>query len=321
MARLERRSGFVDGGEPGAMPDEKESWSDMATTRKLRRVPKSTPNEDIVKIVAEDGAVVIEQFIPADVVDAFRAEMAPYISARPPGPPEFLGAFATGDESEVDQGWGHNTVRLTMLISRSETLRTKIISDEKLFDLARRQLANEHFWMSTAQVIYIGPGSLPQILHRDLENYPVFSVLGRSGPEVTCNAIFAISDFTVDNGATRVIPGSNTWDDYSERKEQTDTIPAEMKKGDALFFSGKVLHGGGGNTTKDEWRFGLAVAFCAPYLMPEEALPLTIDPQMAKTLPRHVQQMTGFRSFDLDNGARLWTADYESLAKHLEFEE
>lgn len=293
-----------------------------ATAKKtLRRVPKSTPNDEILKIVAEDGAVIIEQFIPNDVVEAFKAEMKPYIVARGPGSPEMLGNREPGAEPEIDRGWGHNTVRLTSLISRSETFRTKIATDEKLFNLARQQLANEHFWMSTAQVIYIGPGSLPQFLHRDLENYPAFAPLGPNGPEVTCNSIFAISDCTDANGATRVIPGSNSWPDFNERGEDADTIPAEMKKGDLLFFSGKVVHGGGGNTTSDEWRFGLAFTFCAPYLVPEEAHPLSIDLETAKKLPRHLQQMTGFRSMNLENGARLWTADYESLAKHLNLDD
>ena len=291
------------------------------TRKTLRRVPKTTPDQEILDIVAEDGGVIIEQFLSPDVVEAFKAEMAPFIAARPPGSTEKFASYGAEAEAEVDQAWGHKTVRLTKLIPRSETFRTKIISDEKLHGLVRRQLAQEHFWMSTAQVIYIGPDSLPQFLHRDLENYPVFSSMGRAGPEITCNTLFAISDFTDENGATRIIPGSNNWDDYEGGREPGDTIPAEMKKGDVLFFSGKVIHGGGGNTTKDEWRFGLAVAFCAPYLLPEEAVPLMIDPEMARSLPRHVQQVIGFRSQSLDNGARLWTADYESLAKHYNLEE
>ena len=291
------------------------------TVRSLQRVPKSTPNDEILKIVAQDGAVIIEGFLSDDVVEAFKADMKPYIAGRAPGSSELLSAYGPGEAPEIDQGWGHNTVRLTKVIPRSETFRTKIITDEKLFNLAKGQFGSEHFWMSTAQVIYIGPGSLPQYLHRDNENYPGFSSLGRNGPEAMCNSIFAISDFTDENGGTRVIPGSNTWDDFEKRMSDEDTIPVEMKKGDLLFFSGKVIHGGGANRTENEWRFGLAVAFCQPYLVPEEAVPLMIDPEMAKTLPRHVQQMTGFRSMSMDNGARLWTADYESLAKHYGLEE
>jgi len=94
-----------------------------------------------------------------------------------------------------------------------------------------------------------------------------------------------------------------------------------MQKGDLLFFSGKVIHGGGGNITADLWRFGLAITFCAPYLTPEEAVPLLIDLETAKTLPRHVQQMIGVRSFNLENGARLWTSDYEGLAKEFGLED
>ena len=34
------------------------------------------------------------------------------------------------------------------------------------------------------------------------------------------------------------------------------TIAAEMDAGDALLFSGKVIHGGGANVTKNERRRG-----------------------------------------------------------------
>jgi hypothetical protein len=50
--------------------------------------------------------------------------------------------------------------------------------------------------------------------------------------------------------------------------------------------------------------------------MPEEAVPLLVDPALVRTLPARVQQLIGFRSFTQSNGARLWTADYESLARH-----
>lgn len=290
----------------------------MTAIAALPHVPKSTSDEEILAIVAEHGAVIIEQFLGPEVVAAFAAEMAPHVAARPPGSPELLGLYPPGSAPEVDDSWGHNTIRLTRLIERSETFRSSIITDEKLVGLARQQLVggSEHFWMSTAQLIDIGPGSVPQVLHRDLDNYPVFSSLGPAGPEVMCNFIFAITDFTEANGATRVIPGSNTWSDFRAGKDQSATIPAEMRAGDVLFFSGKVIHGGGPNSTADEWRCGLAVAFCPGFLMPEEAVPLLIDPELVHALPRRVQQLIGFRSFTQSNGARLWTADYESLAKH-----
>lgn len=290
----------------------------MTAITALQRVPKSTPDEEILAIVARDGAVVIEQFLSNDVVEAFATEMAPHVAARPPGSAELLGLYPGAPTPAIDNGWGHNTIRLTRLIERSETFRSAIITDEKLFGLARQQLigGNEHFWMSTAQLIDIGPGSVPQALHRDLENYPVFNSLGPAGPEVMCNFIFAITDFTEANGATRVIPGSNTWEDFRGGREQSSTIPAEMRRGDVLFFSGKVIHGGGANTTTGEWRCGLAVAFCPGFLTPEEAVPLLVDLETARELPARVQQLVGFRSFRQKNGARLWTADYESLSRH-----
>ncbi len=117
----------------------------MNAAKTLRHVPKSTPNEEILKIIAEDGAVIIDEFLDGDIVDAFSTEMKPFILARGPGSREALGKYEPGAAPEIDQGWGHNTVRLTKLLARSETFRTKIVTDKKLFQLAGQQLASEPF--------------------------------------------------------------------------------------------------------------------------------------------------------------------------------
>ena len=83
--------------------------------------------------------------------------------------------------------------------------------------------------------------------------------MGKSGPMVMVNFLIALTDFTEENGATRVIPGSNDWDDYEDRGTPEMTIPAEMKAGDVIFFNGKVSHGGGANVTENERRRGLTI--------------------------------------------------------------
>ena len=106
--------------------------------------------------------------------------------------------------------------------------------------------------------------------------------MGPAGPEVIINFMIALTDYTDENGATRVIPGSNRWADYEDRGQPEDTVPAVMDAGDVFFFSGKTAHGGGANVTKDQYRRGVAFAFQPGYLVPEEAYPFLIDMELAK---------------------------------------
>ena len=94
------------------------------------------------------------------------------------------------------------------------------------------------------QAIAIGPGATAQPIHRDQWAFDFFPF--PQGYEVQCNTIWALTDFTEENGATRVVPGSNAREDKLAFGPD-DTEPAEMSRGWVLFYSGSVYHGGGAN--------------------------------------------------------------------------
>ncbi|MEN3752383.1 phytanoyl-CoA dioxygenase family protein [Mangrovibacter sp. SLW1] len=174
-------------------------------------------------------------------------------------------------------------------------------------------------WLSTAQVIEIQPEEKSQYLHRDCDNYPLFRRFGCKMPDIMCNCIVALSEYTEEMGATRAIPGSHIWDDFSYQPTQEETIAIVMEKGDAFLFSGKTIHGGGTNISNKPRR-AMAMAFNAGWLVPEEALPLVIPIEMAKTLTPQAQQLMGFRSFHNTKleGGSVWTVNFEELGKYLE---
>ena len=168
--------------------------------------------------------------------------------------------------------------------------------------------------MGAAQVIQIGPGNKAQPLHRDQGQYPVFDLLGPKAPEATINFLVALTDFTEENGATRVIPGSNLWEDYSDMGSRDQTIPATMKAGDAILMSGKTVHGGGENKTTEELRRGLAFTLQCSYLTPEEANPFIISLETIKELSPRAQRILGFRSQFPKSSPGLWQSDYCELS-------
>lgn len=277
----------------------------------LESVPRGTPVDEILAVVARDGGVILRDFLTRDQIDRFNQDVEPAMEALRPG---------STHENEIVQAFhGSNTKRLTNLVTLSPTFRNEIIDHDLVHDLCDATFLEESgtYWMTTAQVIEIGPGNDAQMLHRDLENWYPFIGMGKDGPEVCLNFLIAFTDFTEENGATRVIPGSNHWDDFEDRGTPEQTVPAEMKAGDALFFSGKTAHGGGANRTDDEYRRAVAFAFNPGFLTGEEAYPFLVDRDVARTLSPRVQRILGFRSQYPIGSPGLWQVDYAELGDHL----
>jgi ectoine hydroxylase-related dioxygenase (phytanoyl-CoA dioxygenase family) len=146
------------------------------------------------------------------------------------------------------------------------------------------------FQLSFTQAIAIGPGEHAQVLHRDTWMYP----LKRPGPEVFVNAIWAASEFTNENGATVVFPGSHLWPD--ERRVTRADAPtcAAMRRGSCFVYFGSVLHGGGANVTNDQTRVGIAFGYTLGWLRQEENQYLAVPPDVAKGLPLELQRLIGY---------------------------
>ncbi|MFC7978881.1 phytanoyl-CoA dioxygenase family protein [Streptomyces cinereoruber] len=285
------------------------------TTRKkaqaLTSVASDTPAEEILEIVTRDGGVIIEGFLTQEQIARFNAEIEQPLRALDPG--------STHEDEVVAAFHGSNTKRLTNLVTHSATFRGEVIDHPLVHEISDLVFLQESgtYWMTTAQVIEIGPGNKAQMLHRDLENWFPFVGMGPGGPEVTINFLVALTDFTEENGATRVIPGSNHWSDFEDRGTPEQTLPAVMEAGDVLLISGKTAHGGGANRTGDEYRRGLAFTFNAGFLTGEEAYPFLVDRELVKTLSPRVQRMLGFRSQYPTGSPGLWQVDYADLGDHL----
>lgn len=283
------------------------------TTAELTRVPADTSAEEIKAIVERDGGVILEQFFSAEQVRRFNEEIDPYLADLEAGP--------EGKEDLYEGFHGSNTKRLTNVVTHSQTFREEMIQDERVLEIADAFLlpVADSYQMSAAQVIEIGPGNPIQPRHRDMENWPLFRDLGPSADNVTINFLTALCDFTEEKGATRVIPASNHWNDFNDMGNHEDTIPALLNAGDVLLIDGKVVHGGGANTTTDQYRRAMAWSFTIGWLASEEAHAFVVPMDLVRTLPPKVQGLLGFRSFHnaSKNGGTLWQVNYDDVAKHL----
>ena len=262
--------------------------------------------DTVLSALDADGGVIVHDFIPADVLGEFRADMR--MSARD----RRLGTVAP--YQKVADFWGDRTMRFTRLASRSRAF-LEILGHTGFLEVADHLLLPhcKSYWMNTGQMMILAPGQQQQALHRDSENW--WSITSPDGIEATVSCMFAIEDFTMDNGATRVVPGSHRWNDYEIDDVEPDRITqAVMPAGSGMIYTGRVLHGGGANLTDDTWRWGLHVSFVLGWLTPEEASPLGAPWELVKDQPEHIQQLLGWRSTTVGTGGgRLWTVDYEDV--------
>ena len=231
----------------------------------------------------EDGGLIVEHFLEPELLGRLRDDFAPLISTHAAGSttPGFWADFH-----------GDVTKRITGLPNHSDAW-IELLQDPRYRAMGDRYLGEHEYWLNTGQLICIGPDETPQLLHRDELNWPQ----AVRDVEITVTAIFALTDFTAANGATVIAPGSNRW----------EAIP-------------DPIHGGGANTTADEWRVGLHAGFCRGWLRAEENYQLTVPLERARELPDDVQYLLGFRSYTPAFGARLGPVDYDDAARLVEGE-
>ena len=143
--------------------------------------------------------------------------------------------------------------------------------------------------ISSLSSIAIGPDEVPQPIHADDQIMP----LPKPHPATVCNSMWALTDFTEANGATRVIPGSHWSDRSPDLGTPYDSIPAEMARGSVLVWHGSLWHGGGANTT-DQRRVGLAMNYCAGWVRQQENQQLGLDRDLVASFSPRLQELCGF---------------------------
>ena len=196
----------------------------------VEHLPADTSAADIHEILKRDGCVVIDNILSSDCVDSILAEMATYTAATPLGSDEFD---------------GFQTRRTGSLVARSPSSHDVIMHPTILgvADLALAHATN--YQLHCTQLIEVGPNSAPQLIHRDQWAFDLFQF--PAGFDSTFSTMWAMTDFTPENGATRVIPGSHEHEDALQYAIE-DTIPAVMDKGSVLLYTGSLYHGAGENS-------------------------------------------------------------------------
>jgi ectoine hydroxylase-related dioxygenase (phytanoyl-CoA dioxygenase family) len=243
----------------------------------LAHLPPTTSADDVVAALRSAGAVIVDDLATDDVLDRFESELAPWLDATPFGVEDFA---------------GRATRRTGALTARCPASRELLQHPLILEATAALLEGATTFHVHLTQAIAIGGGEAAQPIHRDQWAFDFFPF--PEGYDVQLNTIWALTDFTEANGATRVVPGSNRGDvDRLGSFEATDTVPAEMERGSVLVYSGSVHHGGGANTT-EQTRIGINLTYARSWLRQEENQYLSVPLEVARTLDDDLLRLLGY---------------------------
>ncbi|KAB7739331.1 phytanoyl-CoA dioxygenase family protein [Parvibaculum sedimenti] len=241
---------------------------------KLETLPANSSTEDILTVLRRDGALILKDALtPAEVAQVMN-EIKPYVEATEYGRDDFT---------------GKKTTRTGALVARSPACRN-LIMNKTVVAAAETFLKPfcERIQLHLTQLIRIRPGQPKQPIHRDRWAWGTYL----KDVEPQFNTIWAITDFTKENGATQVCPGSLGWPDNYQPKDE-EIGYAEMSAGSVLIYTGGVFHGGGENVSNGD-RYGLNITYTLGWLRQEENQYLSCPPEIARALPEDLQAMIGY---------------------------
>lgn len=223
--------------------------------------------------IAEQGYTVLERVVPDDLCDALLADLA-RLEAE-------LGTAPADNSFE-----GRSTLRVYNLLARGGRW-PEVPVLAPVLDVVDGVL-DDGCLVSSLSSVRIGPGETAQPIHSDDQLYPVVE----PDPPVVCNTMWALTDFTAENGATRVVPGSHRGPKPHYGGEY-ESVPAVMPRGSVLVWHGRLWHGGGANTTGSD-RVGIAMNYCAGWVRQQENQQLGVDPATVATFSQRLRRLMGY---------------------------
>lgn len=243
--------------------------SHPATAAAVGAIDPAATEADLAAL-ARDGYVIWENLVGPEECDELRAALVPLLGR-------------TGRNTFE----GERTRRVYNLVAKTRAC-DEFVTHPRVLALVDRLLL-PNYLLSQLQAIEILPGEQAQLPHHDDGFYPV----PRPRPALSAATMWAIDEFTENNGGTVLLPGSHRWDD-ARHPASTDTrVVARMPAGSCAFYLGTLWHGGGENRSGAA-RLGLTVQYCEPWLRPQEAYTLGVGRDTVRAVSEDLRRLLGY---------------------------
>lgn len=255
-------------------------------TATVRHVDAQAGPGGVVEVLHADGAVIVDGLLSRATIDAVNSDVESHVEEADPGMRHLNPAL---------QIFHADTRNVTGLAAKSRTFATEVMVHPILLGVCDAILAPScaRYQLNLAHLIERMPGADEQWLHRD---ELVWNLVPQPRPELQVASVIALVDFTADNGATRVVPGSHQWD-FERVAEPDEVTVAEMPAGSAVVYLGTTIHGGGANTSEQPRR-GVHLSYTLGWLRTEENNYLAVPPEVARKLPPLCQEVLGYAVHD-----------------------
>jgi len=215
---------------------------------------------------------VLPAVIGSEEISRIREQLAPYLAGR---------LFGRNDFE------GYRSQRVYALLAKAPAA-AGLVTHPALVALLD-QLLHPAYLLSAHLAINVHPGETAQQLHCDDGH----CAMPRPRQHLGVSAVWAIDDFTADNGATEILPGSHTWGNEIPDPDDSRIRTIEMSAGSVVVFLSSTYHRGGANTS-DTVRLGITPQFCEPWIRPIETMTLAVPPTLASRYSPRVQSLLGY---------------------------
>ena len=278
------------------------------------------PPDDIAEALRRDGAAVVHELAAPHIADAIAERIVPTLRAQEPGGESFFGAPTRGmgdifvhapeiagdlllNETFLEVADAILLPQAPMAASAAQS-RPSATWEEGLDAAFEDYLEMKprdpvlgpnchHYRLNISGARQVCAGDAHQFLHREMDTFRPFLEHDPETPERALAIVWALTDFTLENGATRLVPGSHRWP-RERAAEEHEVARAVMPKGSAALWTGKTLHGLA--ASRDESRTSVTFVFMVDWLTTEENQFFAIPPDVARGLPERAQQLIGYRA-------------------------
>lgn len=258
----------------------------------MTRLPDPHDTAAVLAALDADGAVLIDRFVPDEIVEAVNAEIDAAVADAEAG-------MRTINPT-IQLFFGPHTKHVSALAAASPTFANRVMTHPTYRAVCDAVLlpSCSRWQLNVGGAIVRGPGAEAQWPHRDEDVWPHFPRPEHGlRPQLQVASMLALTPFRAETGATRVVPGSHRWP-RDRQPEEHEIAVAELPVGGAVLYYGSTIHFAGTNSTTDEWRRGIHVSFTLGWLRTEENNFLAVPPDVVARLSPEAQEILGYAVHD-----------------------